>query len=197
MVNLNKYNYNGWTLSKDALRCLSSIIIDNKLNRAIEFGSGESTYFLNDIGIDYLSFDNDVKFAAKSNNVVVKSLVELDDIAFNEVITGKVKFVDICYKFQTPNKIHTRQRNCFYKINKDDISGKFDLVILDGPNGNGRSIAFDVIQDHMDDVCFIFIDDYNHYPFVDIMYNFFNSATLIKSNNVIGDMWELYKIEKI
>ena len=36
----------------------------------------------------------------------------------------------------------TRQRNNFYNIQPGDISGVYDLMILDGPNGNGRNIAF-------------------------------------------------------
>ena len=151
---------------------------------------------MNDIGIDYLSFDNDIKFAAKTDKVVIKPLVELDDKMFNDVIEGNIKFVNISQNFVAPKKIHTRQRNCFYKLDDTDIDGTFDLIILDGPNGNGRSIAFNVMKHHIKDVSFIFIDDYNHYPFIDDMCRVFNNVTLVKSHTEDNDVWEIYKIEK-
>src|SRR5262249_27821237 len=40
------------------------------------------------------------------------------------------------------------------------------LVILDGPNGSGRSIAFPLLAGMSDEVSFWLIDDWDHYPFL-------------------------------
>jgi uncharacterized protein YfeS len=58
MINLDKYKYTGWTLSRLALEALQKIINDKKIKRVIEFGSGQSTYLLEDMGVEYISFIN-------------------------------------------------------------------------------------------------------------------------------------------
>ena len=37
----------------------------------------------------------------------------------------------------------------------------YDLIIIDGPNGNGRNIAYLHIKDRVKKNSIIFIDDYN------------------------------------
>lgn len=203
MINYNKYEYNGWGLSKEALKFLEDLISTHSLNRAIEFGSGQSTYFLEDLGVDYVSFDNDPFYAAQTDKVVFRDLRQLDDDAFYNVITNKVSYFNICNKFPRPKEITTRIANCFYGLKSGDIKGKFDLVIIDGPNGNGRSLAFNAIKDNLSPISYLFVDDYNHYPFIEHLKIMFPHSELIKSFDYDGeghrssaDYWQIYKVIK-
>ena len=57
-------------------------------------------------------------------------------------------------------------KNFFYDLWENDLPDDIDLVMLDGPNGNGRSISFLHLQNKLKDNSFIFIDDYHHYDFL-------------------------------
>ena len=59
----------------------------------------------------------------------------------------------------------SRQINCFYDIDEYDLQKNYDLVILDGPHGNGRNLAFLIIKQYIEPGTFIFIDDIVHYDF--------------------------------
>lgn len=196
MVDLNKYTYNGWGLSRVALSVLEKLIKEYTLKNCIEFGSGQSTYFLNDVGIDYISFDDDIRFSAKVKNVLIRDLIQIDDIMFNSVINGNINYMDICNNFPKFTEKNTRQRNCFYKLNVDDINDKFDLIILDGPNGNGRSISFNVIKPYLKEVSFILIDDYTHYPFIDYLEASFPNLELYYSHTDSRDKFQIYRIQQ-
>ena len=47
----------------------------------------------------------------------------------------------------------------------DDIPNNIDLLLIDGPNGNGRSLAFLMVVKKMRIGSWIMIDDANHYDF--------------------------------
>lgn len=194
MINLDKYKYTGWTLSRLALEALQKIINDKKIKRVIEFGSGQSTYLLEDMGVEYISFDHDLSYAAKTDNVIISELIQINDLDFNNIINGKVLYKDVLKNTNKPSRIHTRMKNCFYNISPDCINGLFDLVILDGPNGNGRSVSFEIIKKHLSPNGYFFIDDYNHYPFIDHLKLSFPEAELIDEHSSNGDNWQLYKI---
>lgn len=194
MIDYNKYTYNGWGLSKVALQTLEKLINDNSLTSAVEFGSGQSTHFLEDVGIDYVSFDDDTYYAAPFENVIISDLKELDDSSFSKVINNEVEYVDVNLNFKRPQRKHTRQKNCFYTIQKDLILPKFDLVILDGPNGNGRSLAYNFLKPYLLPTSFILIDDYTHYPFEDHLKLTYPNSEIVHEYKVGRDEWCIYKI---
>lgn len=196
MINYSNFTFNGWGLSKVALQFLEELIKKNNLEHCIEFGSGQSTKFLTEIGIDFISFEDDVNFAAPYSGVIIQDLVELDDSTYNKVISGEVRYIDVQSNFTPPVKKHTRQRNCFYSIPMLEFNKKFDLVILDGPNGNGRSIAFNYIKPHLNSVSYILIDDFTHHPYIENFKHTFPTATLLKEHREGRDEWCVYKIEK-
>lgn len=196
MINYDNYSFDNWGLSKDALSTLETIIIDNNCKRAIEFGSGQSTYFLKDIGIEYISFDNDTKYSAKLDNVFIKDLVKVDDDSFDKIIKNQLNFLDISENFPIITTFTTRQKNCFYRLSSNDFNEKYDLVILDGPNGNGRSIAFNVIKPYLMPTSYILIDDYSHYPFIDHLLQSYPNSELIKVRTNGMDIFALYKIDE-
>ena len=196
MDNYSKYTFNGWGLSKECMGQVTKIIDDFGLKRALEFGSGQSTYLLEDLNMDYFSLDDNPEYKADSDKVVLTELVKLSDESFNQVINNEVRYVDIAFDFPITRTRHTRQHNCFYDLRPDTIVGEFDLVIVDGPNGNGRSIAFNVIQDHIDTFAYIVIDDYTHYPFVPHLRKIFKDITLVYTGQNPDDPFVIYKINR-
>lgn len=196
MINYSKYKYTGWGLSQKALKALEKIIIDNNINNVLEFGSGQSTYFFKDLKLNHLSIDNDINFSAKVDNVIITNIKQTDDILFSKIINNEIDFEDLVSSLPNITNIHTRMRNCFYDVSNINIDNKFDLVSLDGPHGNGRSIAFNYIKKYINDICYILVDDYNHYPFVEHLKLMFPNNILVNSNTEKGDNWALYKVTK-
>ena len=89
-----------------------------------------------------------------------------------------------------------RQRNCFYDINSDELNRKYDLIIIDGPNGNGRNIAYLHLQNCVKPGSIIFIDDFNasdgdyDYKFIENLKNILNVEEIETFTNN-NPSWEL------
>jgi hypothetical protein len=155
-IDYDKYTYNGWGLSKECLQVLDKLIIEKSLTRVLEFGSGQSTYFLEDMGIEYVSFDDDLSYSAKCSNVLIRPLKQLSEERFNETVTSGYYDANVFNSLPIFTDKNPRQQNCFYEIKDGDLDGSFDLVILDGPNGNGRSIAFSAMRPFVSSNFYIF-----------------------------------------
>ena len=79
--------------------------------------------------------------------------------------------------------IHTlqplRQRNCFYNITNELDDKKYDLVLLDGPNGNGRNIGYLHLKNKLKNA-YIIVDDITakdddfHYDFIPYLKKIFD-----------------------
>ena len=177
------------------MQYLENLIKEKSLTSCIEFGSGQSTKLLTQIGIDFISLDDNYTYAEKNPNVSITDLKQLDDNTFNQVVNGEINYVDIQDNFNTTSARHTRQKNCFYKIPVDKVNKKFDLVILDGPNGNGRSIAYNFIKPYLTKVSYILVDDFTHYPFIEHLTSTFPNSTLVKQHQQGRDEWCVYKVQ--
>ena len=205
-MDYEKYRGTYSGLDKLALSKLFDILnsLENNI-RILEFGSGQSTQFLVDyklysnknIIID--SYDNDEKYCFQNSkkyhflNLKIKPLISCSDETFNKQLNEK----KYNREYFTPHKLlpynhpnFWRQRNCFYDIDKQDLKEKYDLIIIDGPNGNGRNIAYLHIQDHIKSSSAIFIDDYNShdnnydYKFIDNLKNILNVEELYTHTNL-------------
>tara|TARA_Y100000389_G_scaffold162207_1_gene164912 strand:+ start:611 stop:1285 length:675 start_codon:yes stop_codon:yes gene_type:complete len=213
-MNLNKYK-SGAGLDKIALQYLFNFLQkkNGKLDNIniLEFGSGYSTQFLVDyklfsgknIYID--SFDNDINWCFPNSdkysflNLSVDNLLSCTDEHFNEQIKNKVYEANY---FKEHNNLpyddpkYWRQKNCFYNIK--NLKDKYDLIIIDGPNGNGRVISYLHIKDKIKKGTFILIDDHNSrdgdfdYKFIEHFKNIIHlpiKEIYIHENN-INPSWE-------
>ena len=203
MVDIEKYKNDGWGLSKECFLEIEGYLKDIPDPIIVEFGSGISTKFFQDFLFEYnkngkiYSFDNDKLYASEISKI--KKIVECTDDDFDEMFKKKsYDFSKMKYRTVSP---HTRQKNCFYDINDDEIPNYIDLVIVDGPHGNGRSISFLHIKNKMKKGGYVVIDDYNHYDFVERLLMIFPNAELISTKETGNiNKWELggnYKIFKI
>lgn len=174
------YEYTGWEIAPECLVELQKLLISKKINtlNVVEFGSGKSTEVINkfkqennlDGVID--SFDADPQYShpiAKIRNI----------ISYN----GK------------PVISFSQQDYSFYEILDGDFSSShYNLVILDGHHGHGRSVAWTYLNDRLDNGCLVVIDDYDHFPFVDEFLEKFPNSLIKAKQNEKNKKWVIYEI---
>lgn len=171
------YNYTGWEISPDCLIHLQELIIQKNSTKLdiVEFGSGKSTEILlsfkrfNSIPGVFDSFDAEEQFAhpyAKLRNI----------------------------KSYDGRPISFGNDYSFYDLLSDDLrSNDYDLVILDGHHGHGRSVAWEYLKDKLAVGCLILIDDFDHYPFVEDFKKIFPNNRLIKQHHEHNNRWVIYE----
>lgn len=189
--NIDKNNYYsaGWGLSEYQLNLIGNLIVTENINNIIEFGTGYSTKFIfdllkainrNDIFIE--SYENSEKFQITTDYesciLNLRHLVECSDESYEYMFKNKIINKSLFSPRILPPST-TNQKNCFYDINENDIAlNNYDLLILDGPNGNGRNFAFLYLQNKLKKNSYIFIDDFDHYDFVEKCSYFFNTSEI-------------------
>lgn len=206
--------HSAWSISKKALKLLIEKI-GHEITGILEFGAGYSTLFfakfldLNHKNIPMYSFEHNVRFWDKLSkelqpfsfvNLLMPKLKQLSDKEYEELFNsenpsgtyghiGKPVPIDLYH--------HTRLHNAFYKIDLNKL--KFDrinLIILDGPNGNGRSIAFPLLKDVLDLPAYCLVDDFTHYPFLDEMQKCFYISKIFEFDYG-HDAYSFMKITKL
>lgn len=200
-MNYNKYKNSGWGLSREALETIAECI--RKINKPdvsiLEFGSGHSTRFLLDFKKEFYpsmileSYDNDPKYMHKHPCVRRRELIQYNDKDYESLFTEKIdqsKSRPFDYK-KSSRKMNWK--NVFYRIQDNDLINKYDLVVLDGPNGNGRSIAFPFLIGKMNPGSYIFIDDVTHYDFVERMTRMFPKAEVVQKYQKGRDVFALVR----
>ena len=176
-MDLNKYYNNGVGMTKPSLDDIINVLdsYDRPIS-ILEFGSGFSTEFF----IDYIkkrgdtsrivSFDNDKRYAYKPKDddtclkMCIRDLISCKDDDFNKCVSDGMFDKSVFSRhisLPTNHPKYWRQRNLFYNIQDGDISGIFDFILLDGPNGNGRNLAYSIISDNVMPGSHIMIDDCN------------------------------------
>lgn len=205
-MNYNKYKGNRWSISIDGLKALHTLLDCMFPSwwphpwRIVEFGAGASTLFLDDFiegnkRFTAISFENDAEYVPKGLkhvDVKIRPLLKCSDEAFEEMFERRMYMPDKMSHYL--DKPHSRQKNCFYQVKYDDLPDVIDLMILDGPNGNGRSFAFLRAVEHLRAGSYIFIDDYDHYDFLDKLSLFYEYEVTFKKRKkkdrfVIVRLW--------
>lgn len=202
-MHFEAYRNDGWGLSRSAFQQLYGIITASKKSpfRIIEFGSGISTQFLVDCAlrntskkIEILSFDNDPEYIFKPKNnydflkILLRNLLECDDEQYNHMFAEKKYLRELMHHKVTP--LATRQKNNFYDIRDGDITDYYDLMIVDGPNGNGRNIAFLHMRNHLQNGSYVLIDDFTHYDFIDRFKSLYTAEEVFKCEAGMTNQWE-------
>jgi hypothetical protein len=200
-IDINKYKNDGWGLSKlefdllyDELKKIDS---DKEFN-VVEFGSGRSTEFLIDVKnvliqpkLKICSFDDSTEYAYKGRHedliLNIVPLVDTEDSQFEEMFLNKKYERLIMRDKLTP--VHTRQKNTFYKVDESQLPENIDLLIVDGPHGNGRSLAYLHCMNKLKNGSLILIDDASHYPFYEHL-NMLCKTEIIYEQHVRDKKWE-------
>jgi hypothetical protein len=167
---------NGMGLHKSQYQEISKIILQNNIQNVVEFGSGGSTSFLaafrqhHVLNFKVTSFDHSQEFSFKGSyeflDLKIRNLVKCNDEEFERCFRES-RFLPQSFEDCQEEQNNFRVRNSFYGVEDSDIPGNVDFVILDGPNGNGRSLAFPILKNKISDECFVMIDDEDHYDFLE------------------------------
>ena len=172
MIDYKSYWVNGMGLHETQLKELKDITLNENIKNIVEFGSGRSTQFFLDIENEYnlnfklTSFDHNKRYAHKNNCVTIKELEQCDDESFELIFKSK-KINKEYFVNAEHEQNNFKAKNCFYALTENDLPNNIDLIILDGPNGNGRSLAFPYIMNKISNPCYIMIDDVDHYDFLE------------------------------
>jgi len=193
-MNFEKYKNDGWGLSLKAFQELYGILRTRPTWHIVEFGSGISTEFLYDYhaefgGLSIDSFDNDPQRAHPK--AVIRPLIECSTEDFNWQIE-KMTFDRSLWQIRQDSP-HTRQLNCFYDLTPEDLKPRYDLLIVDGPHGNGRSMAYVIMAHKLLPGAYVLIDDHTHYPFTNHFLSIFK-ATLVHETKSPTDNHQIWKI---
>jgi hypothetical protein len=124
----------GWSYTqKEMNELFKYLFYNNQEYKVLEFGSGDSTIKI----YNYLKqkVDNVVFYTYESNQKFVFNHDSINIIFYDE---NKINDIVI------PNQ-------------------KFDLILIDGPNGDKRSLWYSKIRENVKEGTIILIDDFNHY----------------------------------
>jgi len=187
-VRKNQGYFSGWALSRSALRSLTGCLFAKResLPRLVEFGSGQSTRFwqylsiqvpLNVISIEHQDeWYQRLKSELKNNPAIAYQLAPLRQISeaekaelWQDPQTAHLKFAQMGQLLPLEQYPQTRVPLCFYDLDYAAIfePNSLDALLLDGPNGNGRSLAFALMYPFLTSEAWILVDDFDHYPFLD------------------------------
>jgi len=202
-----RHPFGGWALSVNALKALAGALEPIRQPRILEFGAGVSTrllskHFGSRIKID--SYEHIEEFAKVLTaeisetgvNVKTASLWQFDDLEFERIMSGSVEANQIYALGKPLDKSQyqtTRVRNVFYRI--EVLSSRYDAMILDGPHGNGRSLAFAVARHHFTEPAYFLIDDCNHYEFVSDCARFFR-FNIVRAEILPAKRWVLLEVRR-
>lgn len=168
----NPYWRGGMGLHSTQLSFLQEIVRSLPVKQAVEFGSGGSTQFL---GMQLLSqggnlttFDHSSEYSWQGNlsnvNLHIRPLIEFSEEDFEESFL-KTQAPDNERGVLTQDPMNFSAKRTFYKLESSDIPAKIDLLLLDGPNGDGRSLGFLHALPRMSSGGIVMIDDVHHYDF--------------------------------
>jgi hypothetical protein len=174
----------------------------------LEFGSGRSTKFIESELLRaggrgrLISYDHDLTYAyipkTGFSEVRIRALATWKDQRSFDLLFS-AGWTRPVYPVTLSEGMEFRARNTFYEIMDDDLENVFpDLVILDGPNGNGRSAAFPLLVDNLKPGSRILIDDLDHYDFKEKMQQVLNVETLLEVRDYrIHPLysWGLYRVK--
>jgi len=121
----------------------------------------------------------------------IRTLIECTEDNFEYQIKHKIFNRTLFMNKISP--LTWRQRNNFYDIQHNDIEGLFDIIVIDGPNGNGRNLAYNFINNHIRTDSIILLDDYDgkdntvDYKFVEILNQYFKVDEIYKHSSNINN----------
>ena len=138
-----KFNFlGGWSYTNKEMYELFKFIDLDEIKRInsyniLEFGSGDSSIKIANI---FDNIDNLEYYTYESNKSFITNHKKIKTILYNENEIQNVKLID--------------------NISKNI---KFDLILVDGPNGDKRKYWYNKFKDFVKIGTIILIDDFNHY----------------------------------
>lgn len=206
-----------WSLSKEALRffSLNLLKLDTPLH-ILELGAGQSTLFWyslikdGDLNLVVTSFEHHPIWADYVQKRVGNSqflkvehlgLKVINEEEWLRIFEKPAEAAGIWNPLGTEVKEEKFEdcslHNAFYQIPDElfSIMKPIDALILDGPHGNGRSLAFPLFFNLLKPNAVILIDDVDHYNFLGNLLSLFDFQILVKK--IEGEeRWAIVRLEK-
>jgi hypothetical protein len=177
------WGFGGWSLSKSALTSICEHMPADEV-RILELGGGSSTLFWDRLSctrnLRVTTVEHDDKWAAdtrthmrsSSVRVVSSRLKQLTDEEVAMVFETKDASLEHWGKYGQllgpERNSDWTIRNTFYTdahlLGLQDAT--IDVLVVDGPHGSGRSLAFPLFRRALKPHALILIDDFDHYPFL-------------------------------
>jgi predicted O-methyltransferase YrrM len=195
----------GWALSRNAMEALARELASIPAPRICEFGAGVSTVFFSSFleppgQID--SFESNSEYFDRVQRHIDPARVRLElrplrvlsDRERDALMRGGEEpdaFARMGRIARADELDNPRLPNAFYDLER--LEGTYDALVLDGPNGNGRSLAFPLLRSRLRPGALILIDDCTHYPFLADCGRFF-SFDLIAGEIHGHDSWVLIRV---
>lgn len=91
---------------------------------------------------------------------------------------------------------HFSIRNAFYAdLDQLSLSGhSVDVMVVDGPHGNGRSLAYPLFVDTLKPDALVLVDDFDHYPFLAHLGKIYHYEELFRE--IVGNRrWVLVRLQ--
>lgn len=179
--------FGGWALSKKSIRSFCAYLFcETSSPNIIELGGGLSTLFWVNMqktcnpAIRVKTFEHNPLWGSKLNSFVTDKTIQINvvkikqisdaekNILFNNPIEASKVWLNMGKTIPADQNEDTRIKNTFYSLEISDIDTleSIDGLIVDGPHGNGRSIAFVLYYHFIHPGTIILIDDFNHYDFL-------------------------------
>lgn len=172
--------------------------------RVLELGSGLSTLFLQELQreklleLEVLTLEHDAAWVkemtdrvkdSKGIQVVHSPLKKISDAEREALFAdspGSLAAWPSCGS-PVPEALNNdyKIRNAFYaEAHKLPLEPQsIDILIVDGPHGNGRSLAYPLFMHALKSDALVLIDDFDHYPFLEDLRKVFRFEELYR------DMW--------
>jgi hypothetical protein len=180
-----KTNY--WSLSPSSLRYFVQALYDEGRRDAavVEFGGGRSTLIWdglirsgvlgrNGLSLRVTTYEHDPHWAADLGpqlgavSLRACGFKQLADTEFERVFREPAAWPGLGRAVGGAEAADRRLRNCFYELDPSAFAAaSLDGLILDGPHGNGRALAFPLLAHALKPGAVVLLDDFDHYPFIE------------------------------
>ena len=172
----------------------------NGVVKILDIDSGYLTDFICEVKRDYnlkmkldcITETNSVQIPVfYGHRILKRRYLTCSDSSYNKLFTQKR--YEKLWMVKSQQDWKKKMYNVFYEIKDNDLLDEYDLVLITGPNSNGRDIAFLHIKDRVKSGSFILLNELDRYTSLETMRLFFDTKVAFK-NNVTIDRIGLYKI---
>jgi hypothetical protein len=210
------WGYGGMALSKRALVQLCRRL-DTKGDtcRILELGGGQSTLFWCDlcsldllpIKVATLEHHHDwakqlAKRVEKTENITIypQTLKQITDQEWKIIFSQAQEACSLWASYGTPvaesqYDLYTIHNAFYAEVDQLPLDNQsIDVMIIDGPHGNGRSLAYPLFCNVLKPDAFVLIDDFDHYPFLKDLGQVFKYEEIYRE--ILGqERWALVQLQ--
>ncbi|MCH5586717.1 class I SAM-dependent methyltransferase [Shimazuella sp. AN120528] len=211
------WGYGGMALSSRAITHLCRRLEDrDEPYHILELGGGQSTLFWNELlnsellPLRVTTLEHHHEWAKVLSDRVENSdhirifpqtLKQISDREWEEIFTTQDQFLTLWKSSGKPVSVQDYDlftiRNTFYaEVGDLPLKEKsIDVMIVDGPHGNGRSLAYPLFRNVLKPNALILVDDFDHYPFLQDLQRVFSYEEIYRE--ILGqERWTLVQIKE-